>query len=65
MCAFNLENKPLCAATCLSFVYAYGHFVVEYMVYRTITAASLATLGFFAGSYLTDGLMFRWLRTYS
>ncbi|XP_047079708.1 ergosterol biosynthetic protein 28-like [Lolium rigidum] len=48
MCAFNLENRPLCAATLLSFVYAYGHFIVEYLVYRTITAASLGTLGFFA-----------------
>ncbi|VAI58259.1 unnamed protein product [Triticum turgidum subsp. durum] len=48
LCAFNLENKPLCAATFLSFVYAYGHFIVEYVLYRTITAASLGTLGFFA-----------------
>ncbi|PNT68994.1 ergosterol biosynthetic protein 28 [Brachypodium distachyon] len=48
LCAFNLQNKPLCAVTFLSFVYAYGHLVVEYLVYRTITAASLGTLGFFA-----------------
>ncbi|CAM0912406.1 unnamed protein product [Alopecurus aequalis] len=48
MCAFNLDNKPLVAATFLSFIYAYGHFVMEYLVYRTITAASLGTLGFFA-----------------
>lgn len=54
LCAFNLQNKPLCAVTFLSFVYAYGHLVVEYLVYRTITAASLGTLGFFAGNKLMD-----------
>jgi len=48
MCAFNLDNTPLCVATLFSFVYAYGYFVMEYMVYGTTTAASLATLGFFA-----------------
>uniref|UniRef100_A0ACD6A479 Uncharacterized protein n=1 Tax=Avena sativa TaxID=4498 RepID=A0ACD6A479_AVESA len=48
MCAFNLDNIPLCAATLLSFVYAYGHYVVELLLYRTINAASLGTLGFFA-----------------
>ncbi|KAM0843749.1 hypothetical protein ACQ4PT_057503 [Festuca glaucescens] len=48
MCAFNLENAPLCAATLLSFIYAYGYFVMEYLVHGTTTAASLGTLGIFA-----------------
>ncbi|TKV92099.1 hypothetical protein SEVIR_9G141400v4 [Setaria viridis] len=48
LCAFNLDNKPLCLATFLSFVYAYGYFVVEYLVYHSVGASTLAALGFFA-----------------
>ncbi|XP_004982199.1 ergosterol biosynthetic protein 28 isoform X1 [Setaria italica] len=50
LCAFNLDNKPLCLATFLSFVYAYGYFVVEYLVYHSVGASTLAALGFFADS---------------
>uniref|UniRef100_K4AFU1 Ergosterol biosynthetic protein 28 n=1 Tax=Setaria italica TaxID=4555 RepID=K4AFU1_SETIT len=52
LCAFNLDNKPLCLATFLSFVYAYGYFVVEYLVYHSVGASTLAALGFFAGILL-------------
>ncbi|KAL6641088.1 hypothetical protein ACP70R_019269 [Stipagrostis hirtigluma subsp. patula] len=48
LCAFNLDDRPLYAATFMSLVYAYGHFVVEHLVYHTVGAASLASLGFFA-----------------
>ncbi|TKV92100.1 hypothetical protein SEVIR_9G141500v4 [Setaria viridis] len=41
LCAFNLGSRPIYAATFLSLVYAYGHFVVESLVYHT-------GLGFFA-----------------
>nr|CAD1828180.1 unnamed protein product [Ananas comosus var. bracteatus] len=33
LCAFNLENKPLYLATFLSFIYAFGHFITEYLIY--------------------------------
>ncbi|KAI4981343.1 hypothetical protein ZWY2020_021828, partial [Hordeum vulgare] len=54
LCAFNLENKPLYIATFLSFIYALGHFLTEYLIYHTIAATNLSTVGFFAGtiSYL-------------
>nr|CAB3493734.1 unnamed protein product [Digitaria exilis] len=48
LCAFNLGSRPIYAATFLSLVYAYGHFVVEYLVFHTVRAANLAGLGFFA-----------------
>uniref|UniRef100_A0ACD5Z005 Uncharacterized protein n=1 Tax=Avena sativa TaxID=4498 RepID=A0ACD5Z005_AVESA len=48
MCAFNLENKPLYAANFMSFVYGYGHFIVEHVVCHTMTTASLVTIGFIA-----------------
>ncbi|CAN6281936.1 unnamed protein product [Urochloa humidicola] len=48
LCAFNLGNKPLYAATFMSFVYGYGHFIVEYLVYNTFPAANLGTIGFLA-----------------
>ncbi|CAL4926613.1 unnamed protein product [Urochloa decumbens] len=41
LCAFNLDNRPLYVATFLSFVYAYVHFILEYLVYHTFTAANL------------------------
>ncbi|CAN6309882.1 unnamed protein product [Urochloa humidicola] len=48
ICAFNLGSRPIYAATFLSLVYAYGHFVVEYLVFHTVRTANLAALGFFA-----------------
>ncbi|OEL36276.1 Ergosterol biosynthetic protein 28 [Dichanthelium oligosanthes] len=48
LCAFNLGNRPLYVATFMFFVYAYAHFILEYLVYHTFTAANLGTLGFFA-----------------
>ncbi|KAI4986832.1 hypothetical protein ZWY2020_019462 [Hordeum vulgare] len=52
LCAFNLESKPLYIATFLSFIYALGHFLTEYLIYHTIAAANLSTVGFFAGTSL-------------
>ncbi|OEL15884.1 Ergosterol biosynthetic protein 28 [Dichanthelium oligosanthes] len=49
LCALNLENRPLYLATFLSFIYALGHFLTEYLVYHTMAAANLSTVGFFAG----------------
>ncbi|PWZ55887.1 Ergosterol biosynthetic protein 28 [Zea mays] len=51
LCALNLENRPLYLATFLSFIYALGHFLTEYLIYHTMPAANLSTVGFFAGSY--------------
>ncbi|RLN18576.1 ergosterol biosynthetic protein 28-like [Panicum miliaceum] len=48
LCAFNLGSRPIYAATFLSLVYAYGHFLVEYLLYRTVHPANLAGLGVFA-----------------
>lgn len=50
LCALNLENRPLYLATFLSFVYALGHFLTEYLIYHTMAAANLSTVGFFAGT---------------
>ncbi|CAN6554711.1 unnamed protein product [Malus baccata var. baccata] len=50
LCAFNLENKPLYLATFLSFVYALGHFLSEYLTYQTMAIANLSTVSFFAGT---------------
>ncbi|PON86817.1 Erg [Trema orientale] len=50
LCAFNLENKPLYLATFLSFIYALGHFLTEYLVYHTMAVANLSTVCFFAGT---------------
>lgn len=49
LCAFNLENKPIYLATFLSFIYAFGHFLTEYLIYRTMAIANLTTVGIFAG----------------
>lgn len=61
LCAFNLENKPLYLATFLSFVYALGHFLTEYLIYQTMAIANLSTVGFFAGinslGYITSILL--------
>nr|CAB3498854.1 unnamed protein product [Digitaria exilis] len=48
LCAFNLGNRPVYAATFMSFVYAYGHFILEYLVYHTFTAANLGAYGLVA-----------------
>jgi hypothetical protein len=37
LCALNLENRPLYMATFLSFIYALGHFLTEYLIYHTMT----------------------------
>ncbi|KAG0521931.1 hypothetical protein BDA96_08G204200 [Sorghum bicolor] len=50
LCALNLENRPLYLATFLSFIYALGHFLTEYLIYHTMAAANLSTVGFFAGT---------------
>jgi hypothetical protein len=50
LCAFNLGSRPIYAATFLSLVYAYGHFLVEYLLYRTVRPANLVGLGVFAGT---------------
>ena len=50
LCALNLENRPLYLATFLSFIYAIGHFLTEYLIYHTMAAANLSTVGFFAGT---------------
>ncbi|CAK7347353.1 unnamed protein product [Dovyalis caffra] len=49
LCAFNLDNKPLYLATFLSFIYALGHFLTEYLIYQTMAVANLTTVGIFAG----------------
>ncbi|CAH2038422.1 unnamed protein product [Thlaspi arvense] len=49
LCAFNPDNKPLYSATFLSFIYALGHFLTEYIFYHTMTIANLSTVAFFAG----------------
>lgn len=49
ICAFNLDNKPLYLATFLSFIYALGHFLTEYLIYRTMAISNLTTVGIFAG----------------
>ncbi|KAL0553118.1 hypothetical protein IC582_007006 [Cucumis melo] len=50
LCAFNLENKPIYLATFLSFIYALGHFLTEYLIYHTMSIANLTTVGIFAGT---------------
>ncbi|MFQ6642203.1 hypothetical protein Gotur_018128 [Gossypium turneri] len=49
VCAFNLENKPLYLVTFLSFIYAFGHFLTEYLFYQTMALSNLTTVGIFAG----------------
>ena len=53
LCAFNLDCRPIYVATLMSFVYGYGHFILEYLVYHTFTAANLATFALVAGSAST------------
>ncbi|KAL7601806.1 ergosterol biosynthetic protein 28 [Lactuca sativa] len=50
LCALNLDNKPLYLATFLSFIYALGHFLTEYLIYHTMAIGNLATVGVFAGT---------------
>ncbi|XP_022772258.1 ergosterol biosynthetic protein 28 isoform X1 [Durio zibethinus] len=49
LCALNLENKPLYLVTFLSFIYAFGHFLTEYLFYHTMALSNLTTVGIFAG----------------
>jgi hypothetical protein len=49
LCAFNLDSKPLYAATFLSFVYAIAYLTVECVVYHTMSAASLVPFTFIGG----------------
>lgn len=53
LCAFNLDNKPLYLATLLSFIYAFGHFLTEYLIYQTMAIGNLTTVGIFAGSCIS------------
>ncbi|KHG09873.1 hypothetical protein F383_12261 [Gossypium arboreum] len=53
LCAFNLENKPLYLVTFLSFIYAFGHFLTEYLFYQTMALSNLTTVGIFADSGVT------------
>ncbi|XP_022723948.1 probable ergosterol biosynthetic protein 28 [Durio zibethinus] len=48
LCAFNLENKTLYLVTFLSFIYAFGHFLTEYLFYQTMALSNLTTVGIFA-----------------
>ncbi|XP_042505882.1 ergosterol biosynthetic protein 28 isoform X1 [Macadamia integrifolia] len=54
LCAHNLENKPLYLATFLSFIYAFGHFLTEYLIYHTMVITNLTTVGIFAVRYLNN-----------
>ncbi|KAJ7958852.1 ergosterol biosynthetic protein 28 [Quillaja saponaria] len=48
--AFNLENKPVYLATFSSFIYAFGHFFTEYVIFQTMAIANLTTVSIFAGT---------------
>lgn len=50
LCAFNLHDRPLYLATILSFVYAFGHFLTEFLIYQTMEIKNLVTVGIFAGT---------------
>jgi len=60
ICAFNLENKPLYLATFLSFIYALGHFLTEYLIYHTMEIKNLTTVGIFAGMILFSRALSNW-----
>ncbi|CAL4980222.1 unnamed protein product [Urochloa decumbens] len=60
LCAFNLDNKRLYAATFLSFVYAVGYLAVECLVYHTIRAARLPLFTFIAGTSMLWMLLHKW-----
>ncbi|KAH6764933.1 ergosterol biosynthesis protein [Perilla frutescens var. frutescens] len=57
LCAFNLDNKPLYLATFLSFIYAFGHFLGEYLIYETMAIGNLTTVGIFADTNITATFM--------
>ncbi|KAI9106397.1 hypothetical protein K1719_021925 [Acacia pycnantha] len=44
----RLDNKPIYLATFLSFIYAFGHFLTEFMIYHTMAISNLTTVGIFA-----------------
>ncbi|XP_031373861.1 ergosterol biosynthetic protein 28 isoform X1 [Punica granatum] len=50
LCAFNLDNKPLYLVTFLSFIYAFGHFLTEFLIYKTMAITNMTTVGIFAGT---------------
>ncbi|CAN4122466.1 unnamed protein product [Withania somnifera] len=50
LCAFNLHDRPLYLATLLSFFYAFGHFLTEFLIYQTMEIKNLVTVGIFAGT---------------
>ena len=56
LCARNLHNKPLYLATLLSFVYALGHFGMEYLIFHTMSTKNVLTVTFFAGTYFLEFL---------
>ncbi|KAL0366320.1 UNVERIFIED_CONTAM: Ergosterol biosynthetic protein 28 [Sesamum radiatum] len=58
LCAFNLDNKPLYLATFLSFIYAFGHFLTEYLIYHTMAIGNLTTVGIFAGNVAANSQVF-------
>ncbi|XP_002971261.2 ergosterol biosynthetic protein 28 [Selaginella moellendorffii] len=58
-CAFNLENRELYWVTFASFVYALGHFVTEFLIYKTMALSNLATVSIFAGGSIIWMLLFR------
>ncbi|CAA6663012.1 unnamed protein product [Spirodela intermedia] len=51
LAVFSNANKqaPL-HCDLLSFIYALGHFLTEYLIYHTMAVANLTTVGFFAGT---------------
>ncbi|KAJ1275985.1 hypothetical protein BS78_05G179300 [Paspalum vaginatum] len=50
VCAFNLDCKPVYMTTFLSFFYAITYLAIEYLIYHTITFASLVPFIFIAGT---------------
>eukprot|EP00270_Netrium_digitus_P020833 TRINITY_DN8678_c0_g1_i1.p1 TRINITY_DN8678_c0_g1~~TRINITY_DN8678_c0_g1_i1.p1 ORF type:complete len:147 (+),score=35.42 TRINITY_DN8678_c0_g1_i1:158-598(+) len=61
LCAMDLENRSLYLATLLSFVIAFLHFVLEFLVFGSMTLSNFATVGFFAVTSLVwMSLEFPW-----
>ncbi|GJP86175.1 hypothetical protein CLOP_g16233, partial [Closterium sp. NIES-67] len=48
LCALHLESRPLFLATFASFVIALVHFLLELLVYKTMTVKNFAAPCFFA-----------------
>ena len=47
--AFDIDNRSLFVATLVSFIAALFHFLTEFLIYRTMTAANLLSPGIVAG----------------